>query len=56
LTNDRNIEQQQNLKQFDLAFIVLVAPTNDIYDLKPLMPRVNDLLNDIRPGELRSIQ
>ena len=40
LTNDRNIEHQQNLKQFDLAFIVLVAPTNDINDLKQLMPAV----------------
>jgi predicted nuclease of predicted toxin-antitoxin system len=40
LTNDRNIEHQQNLKQFDLAFIVLAAPINDINDLKPLIPRV----------------
>ncbi len=30
LTNDRNMEHQQNLKQFDLAFIVLVAQTNDV--------------------------
>ncbi len=37
LTNDQNMERQQNLKHFDLAFIVLVAPTNDIADLKPLM-------------------
>lgn len=45
LTNDRNIEHQQNLKQFDLAFIVLVAPTNDINDLRPLMTAVIDVLN-----------
>ncbi len=56
LTNDRNIEHQQNLKQFDLAFIVLVAPTNDINDLKPLIPIVKDVLNDIQPGEIESVQ
>ena len=37
LTNDQNMEHQQNLRKFALAFIVLVAPTNDIADLKPLM-------------------
>jgi predicted nuclease of predicted toxin-antitoxin system len=55
LTNDKNMEHQQNLRQFDLAFVVLVAPTNDINDLKPLMPAVNASLNDIQPGEIRSI-
>lgn len=44
LTNDKNMEHQQNLKSFDLAFVVLVAPTNDIEDLKPLMPKVNEAL------------
>src|SRR5437868_2721112 len=56
LTNDQNIEYQQNLRQFDLAFVVLVAPTNDINDLKPLMPTVIALLNEIRPGEFRSVK
>ena len=27
LTNDQNLEHQQDLKKFDLAIIVLVAPT-----------------------------
>ena len=56
LINDRNIEHQQNLKQFALAFIVLVAATNDINDLIPLVPAVKTALNDIQPGEIRSIQ
>lgn len=55
LTNDQNIQHQQNVAQFDLAFVVLVAPTNDINDLKPLMRAVCDLLNDIRPGEIRTV-
>ena len=50
LTNDQNMEHQQNLKQFDLAFVVLVAPTNDINDLRPLMPSVIAALDTITPG------
>jgi hypothetical protein len=50
LTNDQNLESQQNLRKFNLAIIVLVAPTNDIEDLKPLMPAVNKALKTIKAG------
>ena len=56
LTNDQNIEHQQNLKLFDLAIIVLVARTNDIEDLKPLMPEANEALESIRSREIRYIK
>lgn len=56
LTNDQNIEHQQNLKKFDLAFVVLVAPTNDISDLKPLMPAANEVLKTIKAGEIEYIE
>jgi hypothetical protein len=52
LTNDQNLEHQQNLKKFDLAIVVLVALTNDIDDLKPLMPAVNKALSTISSGEI----
>lgn len=52
LTNDQNLEHQQNLKNFDLAIVVLVAFTNDIDDLVPLMPAANEGLNKIRAGEI----
>ena len=52
LTNDQNMEHQQNLTKIDLAFIVLVALTNDIDDLKPLMPAANEALQTIKPGEI----
>lgn len=55
LTNDQNMENQQNLKNFDLAFIVLVAPTNDIADLKPLMPAANKVLKTIKAGNIEYI-
>ncbi len=44
VTNDQNIEHQQAISRFDLAFVVLVAPTNDIVDLLPLMPELNRIL------------
>ncbi len=56
LTNDQNLEHQQNLKKFDLAFIVLVALTNDIEDLKPLMPAANNAMKTIQPGEIEYIR
>lgn len=56
LTNDQNMEHQQNLRKFDLAFILLVAPTNDIEDLKPLMPAANEALKIIKAGEVKSIK
>ncbi len=56
ITNDQTMEHQQNLKQFDLAFVVLVAPTSDIEDLKPLMPAANEALKTIQAGELQYIE
>ena len=55
LTNDQNMEHQQKLKNFNLAFVVLVAPTNDIADLKPLMPAANKALKTIKAGEIKYI-
>ena len=55
LTNDRNMEHQQNIASFDLAFIVLVAPTNDITDLLPLMPEVNRKLRSIKARSIEYV-
>ncbi|HEX8844470.1 MAG TPA: hypothetical protein VF791_07490 [Pyrinomonadaceae bacterium] len=56
LTNDQKLEHQQNLKQFDLAIVVLVAPTNDIEDLKPLMPAANEAIRTIGPKDIKYIK
>jgi len=55
ITNDQNMEHQQNLNRFNLAFIVLVALTNDIDDLKPLMLAANEVLKTIKAGEIKYI-
>ncbi len=56
VTNDQNIEHQQVISRFDLAFIVLAAPTNDIVDLLPLMPKLARILPTIGPGTIEYIR
>ena len=48
ITVDRNLSFQQNLSPFDLSLIVLQAQSNRLADLKPLVPKVLDVL-DIAP-------
>ena len=56
LTNDQSMEHQQNLTQFNIAFVVLVAQTNDINDLRPLISLVDEVVKTIRAGEIRYIK
>lgn len=52
LTVDSNMEFQQNTDTLPVAVIVLVARTNDVEDLRPLMPELRELLPNIEPGRL----
>ncbi|MBA3613036.1 MAG: hypothetical protein H0W49_09010 [Nitrospirales bacterium] len=52
LTVDRNRSFQQNLPRFDLAVIVLRAPSNRLQDLRPLVPKLLELLPNAKPGEV----
>jgi hypothetical protein len=52
LTTDQNLRYQQNLQQAGVAVVVLVAPSNRLPDLVPLIPSVRSLLGTIRPGEV----
>lgn len=51
LTVDRKLQRQQNLAAFNIAVIVLVARSNTLEDLQPLMPKVNAGLPSARRGE-----
>jgi predicted nuclease of predicted toxin-antitoxin system len=52
LTADQNIEFQQNLKKAPLFVVVLVAHTNKLEDLLPLIPQVLVALEKCNVGEL----
>ena len=56
LTVDQGVEYQQNLLGLDLAIIVMVAPTNDIGDLRLLMPRVREKISSASPGILVNVK
>jgi hypothetical protein len=50
LTTDQNLRYQQNLRQAGIAVVVLVAPSNKLSDLLPLLPSARDVLNTVAPG------
>jgi Domain of unknown function (DUF5615) len=51
ITADRNLSFQQNLSPFDLSLIVLQAQSNRLADLKPLVPKVLDVLDTAPRGQ-----
>lgn len=52
MTADRNIEFQQNLAALPLAIVVLVADSNRLESLEPLIPEVLELLKALSPKTL----
>jgi hypothetical protein len=51
ITVDRNLSFQQNLPQFNIAVIVLQAPSNRLADLKSLAPLVSAVLANASKGQ-----
>ncbi len=56
LTADQNLQYQQNFRELQMAVVVLVAPTNKLGDLVPLMPRVRTMLGTIQPGVVVEVE
>ncbi len=52
LTVDKRIEFQQNVAASGLAVVVLIARTNRLADLTPLIPAALRELETIGPGQL----
>lgn len=52
LTTDQNLRYQQNLQQAGVAVVVLVASSNRLPDLVPLIPDVRNVLNTIALEEV----
>jgi hypothetical protein len=44
LTADRNLSYQQDVSSFDIAVEVLAARSNRLDDLRPLVPRLLEVL------------
>lgn len=50
LTVDRNLEYQQNFSGLSIAVIVVDVPSNDIEVIRPLMPKVREVLPNAKLG------
>jgi hypothetical protein len=55
LTTDQNLRYQQNLQQAGVAVVVLVAFSNKLSDLLPLIPNARSILDVVAPGEVIEI-
>ena len=51
LTVDQRLQQEQQLSMFRIAVIVLVARSNRLLDLLPLVPATLEVLPWAKPGE-----
>lgn len=55
ITVDRNLSFQQKLPQFDIAVVVMIAPSNRLMDLKPLVPEVLAILGTVAKGQATTV-
>jgi hypothetical protein len=56
LTADRNLSYQQHVSAFDIAVIVLVAASNRLDDLRPLTPRVLEVIVSAQRGAVTAVR
>ena len=49
VTVDKNLPQQQDLRRFSIAVVILEARTNGLEDLRPLVPQLLRALDEV-PG------
>ena len=52
VTADHNLEYQQNLRTVELGIVVLVAASNALEDLVPLVPEALEVLSTIQPRQV----
>ena len=55
VTVDQGIEYQQNLSGLRIGVVVMVAHSNDVDDLRRLLPGVERALASLRPGEIMRV-
>ena len=56
LTKDANLEYEQNLTKLPLSVIVLHAKSNDLDDVRPLIPALLDALAGILPRSVTRVR
>ena len=56
ITVDQSIPYHQNIDEGDVAVVVLAAKTNDVDDLRPMVPELLDRLRTLKRGEVLRIE
>lgn len=56
VTADRNLQFQQNLSRAALGIVLLVAPSNALEDLLPLVPGLHAAISKSRPGQILRVE
>ncbi len=55
LTVDRNLEFQQNLRASGIGVVLVIARTNRLKELRPLVPAMLAALAEVKSGQLISV-
>ena len=55
LTVDQGVAHQQNLTGLRIAVVIMVAASNDVDDLRPLVPAVLTALDSLQPGQIERV-
>ena len=56
VTVDRHLPFEQNIQKFDIAVIVLQAPSNRLTDLKPLVPNILAVIPTAVKGKATTVR
>jgi hypothetical protein len=55
VTVDQGLQYQQNMSGLRIAVAILLAPSNDIDDLRPLIPGLLGALEGLLPGTITRV-
>ena len=55
VTVGRNLEFQQNYSEFEVGILLVLAPSNRMVHLRPLVPAILGAMETIHSGELRRV-
>lgn len=55
VTMDTNLEHQQNVSGLSFGIVVVIAPSNRMRDLTPLVPEILEALARVRPASVEHV-
>ena len=52
VTMDKGFKHQQNISNYAISVIIISARSNKRQDIEPVMPKVNQGIRDVHPGQV----